>query len=84
MHAPGHISPPADGRHLCARIAASPHTVTLSVAPLAPGEAALLLAEASIEGVGDLIERLSDEREIHRDGHAERLVLRVHDRRRLQ
>jgi serine/threonine-protein kinase RsbW len=71
--------PALRGGHLCARIAARPHTVTLSLGPLAPGGAALLLAEASIDGVDDLIERLSDEREIHREGHAEHLVLHVHD-----
>jgi serine/threonine-protein kinase RsbW len=76
-----HCGTAIDGSHLCVRIAASPHSIELSLSPLLPAGAAQLLADASIEGLGNVIEQLSDECEVRREGSAETLILRLHDRR---
>jgi serine/threonine-protein kinase RsbW len=76
-----HCEPAIDGSHLCVRIAASPHSISLSLSPLLPAGAAQLLADASIEGLGSVIEQLSDECEVRRQDGAETLVLRLQDRR---
>jgi serine/threonine-protein kinase RsbW len=76
-----HCRPTIDGSHLCVRIAAAPRSIELSLSPLLPAGAAQLLADASIEGLGSVIEQLSDECEVRHEEGAETLILRVHDRR---
>lgn len=70
-----------EGWHLCLRISASPRTLQMSISPLLPGGAAQLLRDTSIEGVGGVVERLSDEQEIREGSSGESLIIRVHDRR---
>ena len=76
-----HCEPLIDGAHLCVRISAAPRTITLSVAPLALGGAAALLAGTCIEGAGGVVASLSDERQTLRDDSTERLVVRLDDHR---
>lgn len=77
-----HCEPVLDGAHLCVRIAASSRLVALSISPLLPGGGEQLLQSASMQGVGAVIERLSDEQEIRSEqGSNESLIVRVRDHR---
>lgn len=77
-----HCEPVIDAKHLCVRVTASPRLVELSISPLLPGGAGKLLADASMQGVGAVIERLSDEQEIRSDdGTSETLIVRMRDHR---
>jgi serine/threonine-protein kinase RsbW len=76
-----HCEPAIDGSHLCVRVAAVARTVKLSVSPLLPGGASQLLADSTIEGIGAMVERLSDEREVHRESERETLLFTIRDTR---
>jgi serine/threonine-protein kinase RsbW len=76
-----HCEPAIDGAHLCVRIAAALRSISLSLSPLLPAGAAQLLADASIEGLGSVIEQLSDECEVRCEDGTETLVLRLRDQR---
>jgi serine/threonine-protein kinase RsbW len=76
-----HCEPVIEAKHLCLRITASSRLVELSISPLLPGGAAQLLQGASMQGVGPVIERLSDEQETLRDGGTETLIVRMRDHR---
>lgn len=70
-----------DGSHLCLRIAASPRLVTIGVSPLLRDGARRLFADTTLEGVGGVIDRLVDEREVRAEDATETLVLRMRDHR---
>lgn len=77
----GHAARAIDGSHLCLRIAASPRLVTVTVSQLLHGGAQRLFSDATLEGVGGVIDRLVDEREIRAEDTTETLLLRMRDHR---
>lgn len=77
----GHAAQAIDGNHLCLRIATSPRLVTIGVSSLLQGGAQRLFADTTLEGVGGVIDRLVDEREIRAEDATETLVLRMRDHR---
>jgi serine/threonine-protein kinase RsbW len=77
-----HVEPVMEGGHLCLRIAAKARLIVLSISPLMRGGSQRLQADASLHGVGRIIDRLVDEHEVLPRGEAtETLVLRMRDPR---
>jgi len=56
-------------------------TLQLTLGPLAAGNARVLVDQSEVEGLGSVIEKLSDEQRVSADGGGEHLVLRVLDKR---
>ncbi len=67
--------------HVRMSVSVRPRDLELRVGPLAGGRAGRLVASSSVEGVGPVIERLTDERRLLADGDAEVLALRLRDER---
>ena len=55
-------------------------TLQLALGPLAAGDARALVEQSEVEGLGSVIEKLSDEQRVSSDSGAEHLVLRMLDR----
>ncbi|TMK99731.1 MAG: ATP-binding protein [Actinobacteria bacterium] len=55
-------------------------TLQLTLGPLAAGNARVLVEQSEVEGLGSVIEKLSDEQRVSSDSGAEHLVLRMLDR----
>jgi serine/threonine-protein kinase RsbW len=53
----------------------------LTLGPLAAGDARVLVEQSEVEGLGSVIEKLSDEHRVSADGGDEHLVLRMLDKR---
>jgi len=53
----------------------------LTLGPLAAGDARVLVEQSEVEGLGSVIEKLSDEHRVSEDGGGEHLVLRMLDKR---
>jgi serine/threonine-protein kinase RsbW len=58
-----------------------PRALELHVAPLAAGRAHMLVGESELDGLGRIIEKLSDHRSVSTAGGQETLTLHVKDRR---
>jgi len=56
-------------------------TLQLRLGPLAAGNARALVEQSEVEGLGSVIEKLSDEHSVSADGGGEHLVLRMLDKR---
>ena len=56
-------------------------TLQLTLGPLAAGNARVLVDQSEVEGLGSVIEKLSDEQRVSADGGGEHLVLRMLDKR---
>ena len=57
-------------------------TLQLALGPLAAGDARALVEQSEVEGLGSVIEKLSDEHSVSADGGGgEHLVLRMLDKR---
>jgi serine/threonine-protein kinase RsbW len=76
-----HVEPVMDGARLCLQIAAKTRLIVLSISPLIRGGSQRLQADASLHGVGRIIDRLADEHEILAKESTETLVLRLRDQR---
>ena len=73
-HAPGHVT----NGHVGLTVAAGPAALELRVGPLASGGAKELIAEAEVPGVGNVLERVSDEMRVEQtDGGDDVLVLEL-------
>jgi serine/threonine-protein kinase RsbW len=55
-------------------------TLQLMLGPLAAGDARVLVEQSEVEGLGSVIEKLSDEHRVSEDGGGEHLVLRMLDK----
>ena len=53
----------------------------LTLGPLAAGDARVVVEQSEVEGLGSVIEKLSDEHRVSADGGDEHLVLRMLDKR---
>src|SRR5207302_3048515 len=62
-HAPAHVP---DGR-VALVVAAGPDELRLQIGPLDPGGGDELIADADVPGVGNVLERVSDELRVERD-----------------
>jgi serine/threonine-protein kinase RsbW len=65
------------------RIAASvaPREVELQIGPLEQGSAEALIMDSAVDGLGTVIEKLTDDHRVARVGSCEMLILRLTDRR---
>ena len=66
----------ADG-HVTVRLAAGPEGIEMSVGELGEGGADGLLADASLPGVGNILERIADHVEVDRSAGRETIVVRL-------
>jgi serine/threonine-protein kinase RsbW len=69
-----------EGERLRVEITAAPRDLRLRIGPLQHGRAESVLEEASLDGLGSLLERLSNGHEVSRDGSAEILDLHLAER----
>jgi serine/threonine-protein kinase RsbW len=69
------------GDHLTVAVHVEPRNLELRVGPLSSGSSQRLIASSSLGGVGPVIERLTDDRQVAVDGSSEMLALRLLDRR---
>lgn len=77
-----HVEPGLQGSHLCVRISADPRVVRISISPLVRDGAQRLLESARIDGLGGVIERLSDEHAVRlADDRTETLTIYMRDSR---
>jgi serine/threonine-protein kinase RsbW len=72
---------PSTGDHLNVSVTVEPRSLEVRVGPLDSGSAELLIASSPAQGVGPVIEKLTDDRNIATDGPSEMLELRLRDRR---
>jgi serine/threonine-protein kinase RsbW len=71
---------PSTGDHLNVSVTVEPRSLELRVGPLDSGSAQRVIASSPAEGVGAVIERLTDDRRIATDGPSEMLELHLRDR----
>ena len=67
--------------HLTLAVRVEPRDLELRVAPLRSGRARVLIVDSAVEGLGPVIERLTDDHRIDPMGSSEMLALRMIDRR---
>jgi serine/threonine-protein kinase RsbW len=72
---------PSTGDHLNVSVTVEPRSLELRVGPLDSGSAERVIASSPAEGVGPVIERLTDDRRIASEGPSEMLELSLHDQR---
>lgn len=73
-HAPGHVA----NSHVGLTVAAGPAALELRVGPLASGGADRMIADAEVPGVGNVLERVSDEMRVEQtDSGQDVLVLQL-------
>jgi serine/threonine-protein kinase RsbW len=76
-----HASRSTSAGHLTIRVSIEPRNLELSLGPLDVGRARELMTESSAEGVGRVIEKLSDHHSVAVDGSYEVLDLQLIDHR---
>jgi serine/threonine-protein kinase RsbW len=76
-HAPASTS----ASHLSVVVNVAPRKLELRLGPLDPGCAQRLISDSDVEGVGRVIEKLTDEHGVAQSGSREELNLRLTDRR---
>ncbi len=69
------------GDHLSVAVSVAPRDLELRVGPLNSGGSERLIANSELDGVGPVIERLTDGREVASEGASEVLALRLLDAR---
>jgi hypothetical protein len=67
--------------YLNVAVAVEPRKLDLHIGPLGAGRAQQLLAESHLDGVGRILERLTDRQRVAAAGEEELLALRLIDRR---
>ena len=74
-HAPGHVT----NGHVGLTVAAGPAALQLRVGPLTTGGAQEMIADAEVPGVGNVLERVSDELRVEQTGEGQDvLILELH------
>jgi serine/threonine-protein kinase RsbW len=68
------------GGHMSVEIIAAPREMRLRIGPLREGRAESVLEEASLDGLGSLLERLANGHEVYHEGSAEVLDLHLAER----
>jgi len=76
-----HASRSTSAGHLTIKVAIEPRNLELSLGPLDVGRAHELMTDSTAEGVGRVIEKLSDHHSVALDGSSEVLDLRLTDLR---
>jgi serine/threonine-protein kinase RsbW len=76
-----HAPTSSTGDHLAVSVRVEPRNLELRVGPLSSGSSQRLIASSALEGLGPVIERLTDGRQVAVDGSSETLALRLLDRR---
>ena len=66
----------ADG-HVTVRLAAGPEGIEMAIGELGKGGADGLLADASLPGVGNILERIADQVEIEKAAGRETIIVRL-------
>ena len=66
----------ADG-HVTVRLAAGPDGIEMAVEELGKGGADGLLADASLPGVGNILERIADQVEVDKSASRESIIVRL-------
>jgi serine/threonine-protein kinase RsbW len=69
------------GGHLSLAVRVEPRDLELRIAPLRSGRARVLMVDSAVEGLGPVIEKLTDNHRIAPIGSSEMLALRMIDRR---
>jgi serine/threonine-protein kinase RsbW len=72
---------PSTGDHLNVSVTVEPRSLEVRVGPLDSGSAERMIASSPADGVGPVIEKLTDDRRIAADGPSEMLELRLRDQR---
>jgi anti-sigma regulatory factor (Ser/Thr protein kinase) len=72
---------PSTGDHLNVSVTVEPRSLEVRVGPLDIGSAERVIASSPADGVGPVIEKLTDDRRIAPDGRSEMLELRLRDQR---
>jgi hypothetical protein len=63
--------------HVTVRVAAGPEGIEMAVGELGKGGADGLLSDASLPGVGNILERIADQVEVDRAGDRETIIVRL-------
>lgn len=76
-----HTAGALDAQHLSVIIGMAPRRLILQLGPLGAGHARALLLDAKLDGLGGVLERLTDEQQVTVAGSSEMLALQLTDRR---
>jgi anti-sigma regulatory factor (Ser/Thr protein kinase) len=71
----------SSGEYFSVAVRVEPRDLELRIGPLSTGSSQRLIANSSVEGVGPVIEKLTDDHEVATVGSSEMLALRLRDRR---
>jgi serine/threonine-protein kinase RsbW len=69
------------GEHLSLSVSVAPRNLEMRLGPLDTGSSQRLIVDSAVDGLGPLIERLTDDHEVASDGSSETLALRLIDKR---
>jgi hypothetical protein len=72
-----HSQPHTVDGHVTVRLTASAEGLAMEIGDLAEGGAQRLLADASLPGVGNILERIADDVNVQRGGGRESIVVRL-------
>ena len=67
--------------HLSIAVSVEPRDVELRIGPLVAGRARQLIGDSTLDGLGTVIEKLTDDHKVSGEGSAEMLALRLIDQR---
>jgi serine/threonine-protein kinase RsbW len=76
-----HVGSALSGDSLDVGVDVEPRALELRVAPLTPGRAQMLVKDSELDGLGAIIEKLTDRRGVNTVGKYETLTLRITDPR---
>ena len=76
-----HTAGALDSQHLSVLVGMAPRRLLLQLGPLGAGRADAILLDSTIEGLGSVLERLTDEQQVTAAGASEMLALHLADRR---
>jgi serine/threonine-protein kinase RsbW len=76
-----HTAGALDTQHLSVLVGMAPRRLILQLGPMGAGRADALLLDSNIDGLGSVIERLTDQRQVTAAGSSEMLALQLADPR---
>lgn len=76
-----HIDGSVDASHICVGVSTGPRSLELRIGPLRSGHTGVLIDRSTVDGLGPVIERLTDGHEVAASGSSELLALRLLQRR---
>ncbi len=76
-----HTAGALDTNHLSVLVGLAPRRLILQLGPLGAGRADALLLDSTVDGLGSLLEKLTDEQQVTAAGSSEMLALQLADRR---